>query len=222
MRTFAIAFILAAFLAATANAAAPERIASANSVTSKADPQLRITVPRAAKYVGADRWNLYDVADCEIHVFVEAGKDRRVKRFYWIQFEAYLPEFPDYHYDYPSPPNTPMRFWNRDFQVRARFGPTAEPAKPASDLERVRQLIAKAGYTLPAHMMNVRLVHLEAKDATGLARSEMILFYNEDMAPMTTMDLIDGDGGPTSKINDKWAPLEKALIKRATRRFGVK
>jgi hypothetical protein len=220
MRT--LAFVLAACLAATANAAPPEKIVSASSITSKDNPQLRITVPRAAKYVGADRWNLYDVADCEIHVFVEADKDRRVKRFYWIQFEAYLPEFPDYHYDYPSPPNTPMRFWNRDFQVRARFGPTAEPAKQGSDLERVRQLIAKAGYTLPAHMMNVRLVHLGPKDAAGLVRSEMILFYNEDMAPMTTMDLIDGDGSPTSKINDKWAPLEKALIKRATKRFGVK
>jgi hypothetical protein len=39
---------------------------------------------------------------------------------------------------------------------------------------------------------------------------------------MTTMDLINGDSGPTSTINDKWAPLEKALIKRATKRFGVK
>jgi hypothetical protein len=222
MRTLVIAFIVVAFLIATANAAAPKRSVSANSITSKTDPQLRITVPRTAKYVGADRWNLYDVADCEIHVFVEADKDRVVQRFYWIQFEAYLPTFPDYHYDYPSPPNTPMRFWNRDFQVRARFGPTAEPAKEGSDLERVRQLIAKAGYSLPAHMMNVRLVHLGPKDATGLARSEMILFYNEDMAPITSMGLIDGDGGPTSTINDKWAPLEKALIKRATRRFGVK
>jgi hypothetical protein len=53
-------------------------------------------------------------------------------------------------------------------------------------------------------------------------RGEMILFNNEDMAPtgMTTMNLIDGDGGPTCKINDKSAPLEKALIKRATKRFG--
>jgi len=224
MRLLITAVLLAALVTGSAHAASPERSVSANTVTSKRDPQLRISVPKAARYVGGDRWNLYDVADCEIHVFVEANKKREVTRIYWIQFEAYLPAFPNYHYDYPSPPNTPMRFWNRDFQVRARFGPTAEPAKEGSDLERVQQLIAKAGYTLPPHLMNVRMVHLGPPDETGLARSEMILFYNEDMAPtgMTTMDFITGDGGPTSKINEKWAPVEKALIARASKRFRVK
>jgi hypothetical protein len=205
MRLIAPLLVLAALIGATAHAAPPERIVRGNSIVSRADPHLRITVPHAAMYVGADRWNLYDVADCEIHVFVEADKARRVTRFYWIQFEAYLPSHPDFYYDYPSPPNTPMQLWNRDFQVRARFGPTGEVPKAGSDLERVQQLIAKAGYTLPPHMLNVRMVHLGPKDAKGRVRSEMILFYNEDMAPtgMTSMDFITGDGGPGSTINAK-------------------
>ena len=32
----------------------------------------RIRLPESVQYVGADRWVLYDIADCELHAFVEA------------------------------------------------------------------------------------------------------------------------------------------------------
>jgi hypothetical protein len=63
-----------------------------------------IQVPRLAAYLGAERWDLYDVADCELHLFVEAYPDKTVKAMYWIQFEAYLPTN-EHTYDYSRAPS---------------------------------------------------------------------------------------------------------------------
>ena len=52
---------------------------------------MRITVPNSVQYVSAARWDLNDIADAELHVFVDADAQKRVQRLYWIQFEAYLP-----------------------------------------------------------------------------------------------------------------------------------
>ncbi|HEX6637397.1 MAG TPA: hypothetical protein VF033_07055, partial [Steroidobacteraceae bacterium] len=81
---------LALALAIPALAAAPERMVRGSRLVSKADPAATITLPKEAAYVGADRWDLYDIADAELHVFVEADREKKVKALYWIQFEAYL------------------------------------------------------------------------------------------------------------------------------------
>lgn len=106
----------------------------------------------------------------------------------------------------------------------ARFGPTTQPPQAGSDLGHVVGLITRAGYVLPPHMMNVRFIRLlDDPNNSGIGRREMLLFYNEDMGPtgLTTMDLIDGDGGPTSRINERWLSIEQALIARAAARFTV-
>src|SRR5207253_2835100 len=73
----------------------PERKAEGNVVTSHRDPSVRIELPKSVQYVGADRWVLYDIADCELHAFVNADRQKNVQRLYWVQFEAYLPTKPD-------------------------------------------------------------------------------------------------------------------------------
>ena len=83
------ALVFSCFLMAAAKA--PEREVKGNRLISKSDPAITIQVPRSAVYLGAERWDLYDVADCELHLFVEAYPDKTVKAMYWIQFEAYLP-----------------------------------------------------------------------------------------------------------------------------------
>ena len=77
----------------------------------------------------------------------------------------------------------------------------------------------KAGYTLPAHMMNVRFVHLpDDVDGTGQGRREVLLYYVEDMAPtgLTTNDLLTDN-----VTNARWAPIERGLIGRASKAFSV-
>src|SRR3954468_15515081 len=81
------------FVAAAAAAEkSPERSVHGSTLTSSHDPAVEIRLPRAAKYVGAARWDLYGICDAELHVFVEADAHQQVQRLYWIQFEGYLPD----------------------------------------------------------------------------------------------------------------------------------
>ncbi len=50
----------------------PERLVRANVLTSERDPSIQIELPKQVRYVGGDRWLLFGIADCEIHVFVQA------------------------------------------------------------------------------------------------------------------------------------------------------
>ena len=207
-------FVLSSFFMCgvlSAETLRPERKVQAHTVISKRNPHIRIKLPKTAHYIGADRWNLYDVADCEVHLFVEADKQKNVKSYYWIQFENYLPSKPDYSYDYKGGQN--MTIAGLDFNVRARFGASTDQPKSGSDLEHVLRLISINGYKLPADIMNVRLVHLldESK------RKELMIIYGEDLAPtgFTTAQLI-----ANGKIHPQWAAIENDLISRAIKKFA--
>jgi hypothetical protein len=195
--------------AATAGKA-PERVVQGNTVTSASDPAVRITVPKSAQYVGADRWDLYDVADCEIHVFVEADAQKIIQRLYWIQFEAYLPTN-THSYKYPF--TEKLTHGGLKFDVRARFGPTTEPPKPNSDLEHVLALITKSGYTAPPEMMNVRLVNM----VDEANRKELMIIYAEDLAPTgATFAELSAESGKA-----RWAYIQPYLIKRTLVKIGL-
>jgi hypothetical protein len=96
-----VALLSCALLAA--QTARPERQVKSNTITSERDPKVQIRLPESVQYVGADRWGLYGIADCELHAFVEADAQKNVDRLYWVQFEAYLPSKPDLHHTYDSP-----------------------------------------------------------------------------------------------------------------------
>lgn len=184
----------------------PERQVQANVLTSERDPKIRIKLPTSVQYVGADRWPLYDLADCEIHVFVEATAQKRVQRLYWLQFEAYLPSRPELHYTYPFAKTKTLS--GLLFDIRARFGASSEASKPGSDLEHVQALLRAKGYQLPEAMMNVRFVHLIDEQK----RKELMIIYAEDLAStgFTVEDLL-----PTGKHSAQWPSLEAILIQRA-------
>jgi hypothetical protein len=198
-------------LPSVAAAAPPERQASGNRLISQRDPAITITLPRSARYVGADRWDLYGICDAELHVFVEADAQKRVRALYWIQFEGYLPSN-THVYDYSK--DEPLTFAGLPFWKRARFGPTSDPQRAGSDGEHVRQLLAREGYQLPPHMMNVRLVHL----LDDSRRKELMFIYSEDLAPQgyTSEQLMDG-GQP----RPAWGDIEKGLVDRAMKRIGI-
>lgn len=213
-RLTALCLLLGIVACTTPGEPARQRHATTHTLVSQRDPAVRIALPPKAVYVGTDRWVLYGVADCEIHVFVEATPDKRIQRLYWIQFEQYLPSKPELHYDYDRDPQR----LSKDgmlFHVRPRFGPTNEPAKPDSDLDHVLKLLVANGYTNPPHMMNTRLVHLT--DATR--RKELMVIYSVDMAPtgLTSQDLMrDGD------IDEaRWAPIAQALVAEADRNIRI-
>ena len=201
-----------AFMALGAAAAdnAPERIVQGSTVTSARDPAVRITVPKAAQYVGAARWDLNDIADAEIQVFVEADAQKRIQRLYWIQFEAYLPSNTHkFNYKFIEK----LTHGGLEFDVRPRFGPTNEPPKPGSDLEHVQALLTERGFISPAEMMNVRLVNM----ADDTNRKELMIIYAEDLAPSgATFPELAAESGKA-----RWDELKPELIKRALENIKI-
>ncbi|NNC73035.1 MAG: hypothetical protein HKN78_09190 [Sphingomonadaceae bacterium] len=194
---------------------APERTVEANSIVSERDPEVRVSVPETAVYVGATRWHLYDVADAEVHVFVEAGEDRLVERFYWIQFEQYLPSRPDARYDYPESNPETATLSGRSVHVSAGFGPgSGHQSRPGSDSEAFRRLVADNGYLLPRAMASVRFVEL----FEPTQRKELMIIYGEDMTATVQAvgeTLRSGAEGVTA--DDLYAPL----IERARSRIAL-
>ena len=68
-------------------------------IKSKDTPAVELEFGKDFKYAGGHRFVLYDVANAEQHFFVDADKDGRIKRLYWVQFEGYLPSN-THTYDY--------------------------------------------------------------------------------------------------------------------------
>lgn len=182
-------------------------------------PALKVGVPATATYVGAERFTLYGVADCEIHVFVEADEQKRIRKLYWIQFEGYLPSRPDARYEYGENDRR-MELWGQAAWMRIFLSRTERPTREGSDSERVRSILTRAGYIAPPHLMMVRLVRLlDDPQGTGYGRSELMMIYAEDMAPTgLTVDDVTTDG----KSNARWTALEQPLIDRAAAAFSVK
>jgi hypothetical protein len=165
------------------------------------------------QYVGADRWVLYGIADCELHAFVEADAQNNVQQLYWIQFEGYLPSKPELHHKYDSPRHASIG--GLDFYLDTWVKPTAADVKPGSDLEHIEALIRNKGYRLPNGLMAVRLVHL----LDDQKRKELMIIYGEDVAPtgFTAAQL-----GPNGSARDHWPEIERGLIARAEQQIKLR
>lgn len=196
---------------ACAQSATPERHVKGQTVLSERHPAVHIELPAQAQYVGAHRWTLYDVADCELHVFVEADEAKKVQRLYWIQFEGYIPSRPELHYDYSEDAITELA--GRKFFVNASFGDPNRKPRSGSDLEQVQRLIRENGYTLGDHSINVRLVNLFEDN-----RKELMIIYAEDMKPtgFTPEDLSAG-----GRAEKQWPEIQRRLLENAKARIAL-
>ena len=192
---------------------APERRVQGNMIISEHDPKLRIRLPESVHYVGADRWVLYGIADCELHAFVKAAEQKNVQELYWVQFEGYIPTRPDLHHKYDSPRHATIG--GLDFYVDTWPRSNGEKTEPGSDREHIDALIRAKGYKIPANMMYVRLVNL--LDAEK--RKELMIIYGEDLAStgFTAADLREG-----GKAYGQWPMLQKGLIERAKTKIDLK
>jgi hypothetical protein len=190
----------------------PERKVKGSVVTSTHDPQVRIELPRTARYVGADRWILYDIADCELHAFVDADAQKQVQRLYWLQFESYVPSRPELHHTYDSPRHASLK--GMDFYVDTWVTGRGDTVTKGSDVEHIEALVLAKGYKLAADMMSVRLGHLLDEQK----RKELMIIYSEDLAAtgLTATQLRE-----TGTAHNRWSAIENGLIARALERVKL-
>lgn len=182
------------------------------TLTSTQMPAVRLEFSQPFKYAGGHSFILYEVANAEQHFFVDADKDGRIRRMYWIQFEGYLPGN-THSYDYKSPKK--VNIGGLDFFADAYArNIKASPGHPDSDGNRARTFLAGKGYHLGSdEVLSQRLVHLvdEAK------RNELMIIYLEDLSEMklTAADLAKG-----GKAAGQWDAISKGLLERST--SGIK
>lgn len=198
------------------HAAQPPRVVVNNTVISRRDPAVAITLPTSAHYVGTDQFVLSDSAlgkfdDCELYSFVDADSSRHIRKFYWIQFEAYLPSRPRLHHTYDSPRHATIG--GLDFYLDTWVSPSIKPPEPGSDEAHFYSLLASHGYPR-ADFMYVRLVHLT--DATK--RKELMIIYAENVADTGyAAAQLEKGGGEYSN----WARIEQGLVRRAERSVRI-
>jgi hypothetical protein len=196
-----------------ARAAEGARTVKGHVLTSTETPAVHIEFPADFKYVGTQDFILYDVARAEQHFFVDADAEGRVKRFYWIQFEGYLPSN-TYTYDYES--KQTVTIGGLEFIADA-FPVEVEPykGKPDSDGARARAFLKSKGYSMASNEVAMqRLVHLV--DATK--RSELMIIYAE---PLGEPGLDAASLEPGGRAADKWPEISKALLDRATKGLKI-
>jgi hypothetical protein len=184
------------------------------TLTSTEMPAVRLKFDKQFKYVGGHEFILYDVARAEQHFFVDADKEGRVRRLYWIQFEGYLPSN-THTYNYKV--NQTVKIGGLDFIADAYArNIKANPGRPDSDGSRARAFLESKGYRLLSDdVMSQRLVHI----VDDSKRSELMIIYLEDLSAMklTAADLAAGGSAAA-----RWNEISKGLLERAVKGMEVK
>jgi len=147
------------------------------------------------------------------HFFVDADKQGRVRRLYWVQFEGYLPNN-THAYDYKA--NKTVNLAGLDFiadayarNIKVGLG------RPDSDGNRARAFLESKGYRMASDdIMSQRLVHLIDKEK----RNELMIIYIEDLSAMglTAADLAAG-----GRAASRWEKVSKGLLERAVKGMKV-
>jgi hypothetical protein len=191
----------------------PSRIVKGQVIASTEKPAVRIEFDKGFKYAGSQDFILYDVARAEQHFFVDADKDGRIKRLYWVQFEGYLPSN-DHTYRYRV--NKTANIGGLEFIADASArNVKGNQGRPDSDSARARAFLESKGYRMASDdVMSQRLVHLvdEAK------RNELMIIYMEDLSGtgLTAADLASG-----GKAAAQWEEMAKGLLERATKGLNI-
>ena len=194
------------------------RTVSGQVLTSKDTPAVRLKFDKAFKYAGGHSFVLYDVANAEQHFFVDADKDGRIKRFYWIQFEGYLPtNTHSYNYKSPKIVNIGGFDFFADAGARSLKG---NLGRPDSDGNRARAFLASKGFKMAGtEFLSQRMVHL----VDAAKRNELMIIYVEDLSTgvagdsnLTAADLNEG-----GSAHARWPQIAQGLLERAQKNMKV-
>ena len=203
----ALACARAAPTPATQDAGPPTRRVEGQTLVSTEKPRVRIEFGKEFKYVGGQAFILYNVARAEQHFFVDADEDGRIRRFYWVQFEGYLPTN-SHAYDYKATKS--VNVGGLDFVADAYArNLKLNPSRPDSDGRRAHDFLNAKGYRLEGvDVAMQRLVHLIGEPK----RDELMIIYLEDLGPRK---LTAADFAPGGREAARWDEFSQALLERA-------
>jgi hypothetical protein len=191
----------------------PVRTVKEQTLSSTAVPSLNIKFDKAFKYLGTQKFVLYDVANAEQHFFVDADAQGRIKRLYWVQFEGYLPNN-DHTYNYKV--NKTATIGGLDFIADAYpRNLKANPGRADSDGSRARSFLeSKNLQMISEDVLSQRLVYMVDKGK----RNELMIIYLEDLSGM---GLTAADLSPGGRAADRWEQVSKELLERATKGMTI-
>ena len=201
------------FAIAQDNKSQAARSVKGQVLMSKSLPAVRLTFDRNFKYIGSQDFILYDVARAEQHFFVDADAQGNIKRFYWVQFEGYLPSN-THTYNYKSPKIVNIAgldFFADTYFVNAK----TNPSRPDSDGSRMQAFLKSKGYRIVGDdVMLQRLVYM----ADEGKRNELMIIYMEDLSPL---GLTAADLSPNGSAASRREELTKALLERAQKGMKI-
>lgn len=175
-------------------------------------PAVQLKFDKAFKYAGGQSFILYDVANAEQHFFVDADNTGSIKRFYWVQFEGYLPSNTHtYRYKVNKTVDIGGLTFIADASAR---NIKVNTGRPDSDGSRAQTFLQSKGYRMASdEILLQRLLHMvdEAK------RNELMIIYMEDLSGMR---LTAADLGKDGKAAARWDEISKGLLDRAVK--GIK
>jgi len=213
IKSASVAFIIFVFACIANSQEQPMRVLKGQAIRSAEKPALELQFGKGFKYVGGQKFVLYDVANAEQHFFVDANAQGRIKRLYWVQFEGYL-STNTHSYDYDSPKT--INLGGFDFFVDPmKFKVSGTESRPDSDGAHARAFLAAKGYTMVgSDVIAQRLVHL----VDERKRDELMIIYLEDLSllGLTAADLTKG-----GKAEAKWPEIAEALLARAQKDLRV-
>jgi hypothetical protein len=191
----------------------PARRVKGRTLTSHSLPPIKIKFDTAFKYVGSQKFLLYERAQVEQFFFVASDKGS-IKRVLMVQFEGYLP---DNTHTYNYSIGSTVKLGGLDFMADTAVVnvPAFRKQYPDSDAGRAATFLETKGYRLAGedivYQRFIRLVD-EAR------RNELLIIYYEDLSGtgLTAADLSE-----QGRAAGERAHVFQEVQKRALKSFTV-
>jgi hypothetical protein len=206
--------LICSSLAFSQNSGPPDlrREVNGQTLVSHEVPRAEFNLANEFHYVGGQTVNLYGNAEAEQHIFV-VSKDRVVERFYWFQFEHFLPSNKR-RYDYQPERTTDIGGLRFIYDVKSWPDYAANQAEdPDSDGAAMARLLDEHNLLFPKKTVRVRMFYLPTPDR----RTELMIIYGEALPEDSAVPVREG-GVPL----DKEAPDAAHLfLEHARRDLGI-
>ena len=184
-----------------------------NRLISDILPKITVEVDRDFKYVGRFDFKIRDVAAGERFVFVDAGKDKKVRRLFLAQFEGFLPSNNHtYNYNFD---NAAVMGGHKFRQNTWAYSNTAsEKENPKNEGVLTARFLREKGYKIEDEFMMSRFVNVPDAER----RNELILYYLENTSASGSRlsEFYSGD-----EETQVWREISKGLTARSLKAFKI-